>query len=69
MPIGSRAGWVRPFEKPWFVRVQLNFLGVDFPALPFRAEHLAQAVTTLAQLADGVLRDLRPGEEPARVAS
>lgn len=32
MPIGSRAGWVRPFEKPWFVRVQLNFLGVDFPA-------------------------------------
>jgi len=103
VPIGNRTGWVRPFEKPYFVRVHVQllgdvdgdeellgrihevnarlpiarvictdgsvFLGVDFPAVPFRPEHLAQAVTTLAQLADGVLRDLRPGEEPARVAS
>ena len=35
------------------------FLGVDFPAMPFRAEHLTQAVVTLAQLADEVLKDIR----------
>lgn len=39
------------------------FLGVDFPALPFRSEHLAQAVTTIARLADGVVSDLRPAED------
>ena len=39
-------------------------LGVDFPAIPFRPEHLAQAVTALAQLADAVLKDIRaPGDE------
>jgi hypothetical protein len=37
---------------------------VDFPAIPFRPEHLAQAVTALAQLADAVLKDIRaPGDE------
>ena len=99
VPVGNRSGWVRPFEKPYFVRVHVQllgdvdgdeellgrihevnarlpiarvicadgsvFLGVDFPAVPFRPEHLAQAVTTLAQLADGVLGDLRRAEEPA----
>lgn len=39
------------------------FLGVDFPALPFRPEHLAQAVSTIARLADEVVSDLRPPEE------
>jgi hypothetical protein len=38
------------------------FLGVDFPALPFRSEHLAQAMGTIARLADGVVSDLRPPE-------
>lgn len=38
------------------------FLGVDFPALPFRAEHLAQAVATVARLGDEVVTELRaPG--------
>ena len=41
------------------------FLGVDFPAVPFRPEHLTQAVTALSQLADAVLKDIRaPGVEP-----
>lgn len=40
---------------------------MDLPAVPFRPERLAQAMTTLAQLADGVLRDLRPREEPGKV--
>jgi hypothetical protein len=39
------------------------FLGVDFPALPFRAEHLAQAITTIARLSDGVVSDLRPPDD------
>jgi hypothetical protein len=38
------------------------FLGVDFPALPFRPEHLAQAVGTIARFADDVVSDLRPPE-------
>jgi hypothetical protein len=92
--IGSRTGWIRPWQDPFFVRVHVHlladveadepmlerihevngrlplarviyqgksvFLGVDFPAIPFRAEHLAQAVSTLARLADDVLNDLRP---------
>jgi hypothetical protein len=102
VPIGNRMGWIRPHEKPLYVRVHLHllsdveptgellaqihvvngrlpvvrviyrnrciFLGVDFPALPFRPEHLTQAVTLLAQLADGVLEELRlPAEaEEAR---
>jgi hypothetical protein len=38
------------------------FLGVDFPAAPFHADHLAQAIVGLARLADEVLEDLRlPG--------
>ena len=96
--IGSRPGWIRPFEDPFYVRVHVQlldkvhadekflarmhevnsclpmvrviyksgsvFLGVDFPAIPFRPEHLAQAVTALAQLADAVLKDIRaPGDE------
>lgn len=41
------------------------FLGVDFPALPFRPEHLVQATSLLARLADEVLEDLRaPGGTP-----
>ena len=98
VPIGSRTGWIRPCEKPFYVRVHLHllsnvdvdeeflarmhevnsrlpiariiyktgsvFLGVDFPAMPFRAEHLTQAVVALSQLADEVLSDLRrPGAE------
>ena len=43
------------------------FLGVDFPAVPFRAEHLTQAVVTLAQLADDVLEELRLPAEPEKV--
>jgi hypothetical protein len=39
------------------------FLGVDFPALPFRPEHLAQAVGTIARLADEVVSDLRPPDD------
>ena len=35
------------------------FFGIDFLAAPFRAEHLAQAMTGLAALADVVLDDLR----------
>jgi hypothetical protein len=47
-------------------RIGSVFLGVDFPAVPFRPEHLAQAVTALAQLADAVLKDIRaPGDEAA----
>jgi hypothetical protein len=42
------------------------FLGVDFHAVPFRPEHLAQAVTAIAQLADAVLKDIRaPGDDAA----
>ena len=98
--IGSRTGWIRPFENPFYVRVHVHllanveaneefvarmhevnsrlpmarviykggsvFLGVDFPAAPFRPEHLSQAVTTLARLADEVLKDIRaPGGEVA----
>ncbi len=98
VPIGSRPGWIRPFEDPFYVRVHVQllasvhsdekflarmhevngrlpmvrviysggsvFLGVDFPAVPFRPEHLAQAVTAIAQLADAVLKDIRaPGDE------
>ena len=41
------------------------FLGIDFPALPFRAEHLTQAVTLLAQFADKAAEDLgQPGDAP-----
>jgi len=44
------------------------FLGVDFPAVPFRPEHLTQAVTALSQLADAVLKDIRaPGGDAAAV--
>jgi hypothetical protein len=43
------------------------FLGVDFPAMPFRAEHLSQAVVTLAQLADDVREELRLPTEPEKV--
>jgi hypothetical protein len=103
VPIGSRPGWIRPFEDPFYVRVHVQlltnvhadekflarmhevngrlpmvrviyrggsvFLGVDFPAVPFRPEHLAQAVTALAHLADGVLGDIRaPGDEAAATA-
>ena len=42
------------------------FLGVDFPAVPFRAEHLTQAVTAIARLADAVRKDIRaPGDDAA----
>lgn len=38
------------------------FLGIDFPALPFRAEHLAQAIATVARLSGEVVAELRsPG--------
>ena len=101
VPVGSRMGWVRPNEKPFFVRVHIHlpsdvegdedflaqvhelnsrlpmarviykgrsvYLGIDFPALPFRAEHLAQAVTTLALLADEVLEDLRLPANPVKL--
>jgi hypothetical protein len=98
--IGSRPGWIRPFEDPFYVRVHVQllanvhpdekflarmhevnsclpvvrviyrngsvFLGVDFPAVPFRPEHLTQAVTAIAQLADAVLKDIRaPGDDAA----
>lgn len=93
VPIGSRTGWIRPCQRPFFVRVHLQllagvegdeelvarmhevngrlpmarviyqggsvFLGVDFPAVPFRPDHLAQAIATLAHVADDVLADLR----------
>jgi hypothetical protein len=100
VPIGTRPGWIRPFEDPFYVRVHVQllanvhpdekflsrmhevngclpmarviyrggsvFLGVDFPAVPFRAEHLTQAVTAIAQLADAVLKDIRaPGDDAA----
>ena len=100
VPIGSRTGWIRPCENPFYVRVHLHllsgvkgdaeilgrmhevngrlpiarviykagnvFFGIDFPAAPFRAEHLAQAMTGLAALADVVLDDLRSsGDEAA----
>lgn len=45
------------------------FLGVDFPAVPFRAEHLAQAITTVARLADEVLAELRSPDGQAPVAN
>jgi len=101
VPIGSRMGWVRPNEEPFFVRVHVHllsdvegdedflalvhevnsrlpmarviykgrsvYLGIDFPAVPFRAEHLAQAVTTLALLADDVLSDLRLPADPVKL--
>jgi len=93
VPVGRRMGWVRPYQKPFYVRVfchlleveadeellerihEVNsrlplarviykagnlYLGVDFPAAPFHAAHLSQAVTALASLADDVLNDLRP---------
>ena len=93
IPVGRRMGWVRPYQKPFYVRVfchlleveaddelterihEVNsrlplarviykagnlYLGVDFPAAPFHAAHLSQAVTALASLADDVLNDLRP---------
>lgn len=41
------------------------FLGVDFPAVPFRPEHLTQAVTALSQLADAVLKDIRAPSDKA----
>lgn len=98
--IGSRPGWIRPFEDPFYVRVHVQllanvhpdekflarmhevnsclpmvrviyrngsvFLGVDFPAVPFRPEHLTQAVTAIAQLAEAVLKDIRaPGDAAA----
>ncbi len=34
------------------------YLAIDFPAAPFHADHLAQALSTLARLADGVATDL-----------
>jgi hypothetical protein len=34
------------------------YLAIDFPAAPFHADHLAQALSTLGRLADGVARDL-----------
>jgi len=34
------------------------YLAIDFPAAPFHADHLAQALSALARLADGVARDL-----------
>ena len=101
VPIGNRMGWIRPYERPLYVRVHIHllsdveggeeflaqihevnsrlpvvrviykgrsvFLGVDFPALPFRAEHLTQAVTMLAQFADDVLEELRLPAEPEKV--
>ncbi len=99
VPVGSRMGWIRPYERPQYVRVHIHllsdveggedllaqihhvnsrlpvvrviyvgrsvFLGVDFPALPFRAEHLTQAVTLVAQFADDVLEELRLPGDPA----
>jgi hypothetical protein len=93
VPIGNRTGWIRPCEKPFYVRVHLHllsdvdadeemlgrmhevnarlpvarviyqagsvFFGIDFPAAPFRPEHLAQAMAGLAALADDVLADVR----------
>jgi len=97
--IGSRTGWIRPCERPFYVRVHVHllanveadeeflarmhevnsrlpmarviykggsaFLGVDFPAVPFRPEHLNQAVTTLARLADEVLKEIRASGDEA----
>ncbi len=101
VPIGNRMGWIRPNERPHYVRVHLHllsdveggedflaqihevnsrlpvvrviykersvFLGIDFPALPFRPEHLTQAVTLLAQFADEVVEELRLPAEPEKV--
>ena len=101
VPVGNRMGWIRPFERPQYVRVHIHllsdveggeeflaqihevnsrlpvvriiykgksvFLGVDFPALPFRAEHLTQAVTLLAQFAEDVIEELRLPGEPEKV--
>ena len=101
VPIGSRMGWIRPYERPQYVRVHIHllsdleegeellaqihdvnsrlplvrviykgksvFLGVDFPALPFRADHLTQAVTMLAQFADDVIEELRLPGAPEKV--
>jgi hypothetical protein len=101
VPVGNRMGWIRPYERPQYVRVHIHllsdveggeellaqihdvnsrlpvvrviyrnrslFLGVDFPALPFRAEHLTQAVMLLAQFADDVLEELRLPAEPGKV--
>jgi hypothetical protein len=101
VPIGNRMGWIRPHERPLYVRVHIHllsdveggegllaqihdvnsrlpvvrviyrgqsvFLGVDFPALPFRAEHLTQAVTLLAQFADDVLEELLLPAGPEKV--
>ena len=44
------------------------YLGIDFPAVPFRAEHLAQAITTVARLGDEVVAELRsPEAQPPAV--
>jgi len=93
IPVGGRAGWIRPYKSPFMVRVhtclasgvvadedllgeihEANtrlslariiytrgslFLSVDIPAAPFNPEHLFQAVTALANLADEVLNDLK----------
>jgi len=100
VPVGNRMGWIRPYERPHYVRVHIHllsdvegneeflaqihevnsrlpmvrviyrgkslFLGIDFPAHPFRPEHLTQAVTLLAQFADDVLEELGlPGKTEA----
>jgi T3SS (YopN, CesT) and YbjN peptide-binding chaperone 1/T3SS (YopN, CesT) and YbjN peptide-binding chaperone 3 len=100
VPVGSRMGWVRPNENPFFVRVHVHllsgveateevlsqihelnarlplvrviyvgrsvFLGIDLPAVPFRPEHLTQAVSLLAQHADDVVQQLKaPTETPS----
>jgi len=101
VPVGSRTGWIRINENPWYVRVYVQlmseveggerflaqihemnsrmplarviytdqsvFLGIDFPALPFRAEHLTQTVTLLARFADRVTEDLGGAEKPEKV--
>jgi len=45
------------------------FLGVDFPAVPFRAEHLTQAIATVARLGDEVVAELRSPEAQPPVAN
>ena len=101
VPVGNRMGWIRPYERPQYVRVHIHllsdieggedflaqvhdvnsrlpvvrviyrdrsvFLGVDFPALPFRAEHLTQAVTLLAQFAEDVIEELGLPGVPEKV--
>ncbi len=101
VPVGNRVGWIRPYQRPQYVRVHIHlasdvdggkellaqihgvnsrlpvvrviyknrsvFLGVDFPALPFRAEHLTQAVTLLAQFAEDVIEELRLPAETEKV--